>query len=264
MTANSRSPVFLTQLRIQCRVIWALVMREMITRFGREGIGVLWMMAEPAMFVVGVMLIFSHTEKMTGYSVAEYLAVSYPTILFWRNTAARLLKAIEYNRALLHHNPIRPMDILYARIILEFAGATASFLVLYAVLVVIGICHLPADLLAMLVGYFLVMWFSFCFVITMAALSELSESVERVSHVILYLMLPFTGVFVPTYLLPPHIGELMIYFPLVDAVEYFHHGYYGARMPTMYNLEYTCFVLSIFTLFALSIAHVAIRRVQLH
>ncbi|HHT8903103.1 TPA: ABC transporter permease [Burkholderia cenocepacia] len=264
MTAEHRSPTFGEQLRIQGRVIWALVMREMITRFGREGLGVLWIMAEPAMFVVGVMIIFSHTETKARYSVAEYLAVSYPTLLFWRNATGRVLKAIESNRSLLHHKPIRPVDILYSRIILEFAGATASFLALYVVLVVIGICQLPADMLNMIIGYLLVVWFSFNFVMTMAALSELSDSIERISHVILYLMIPFSGVFLPTYALPRQVGELLTYFPLIDAVEFFHHGYYGDRMPTLYYMEYTVVVLSFFTLFALSITHFAIRRVQLN
>jgi capsular polysaccharide transport system permease protein len=77
-------------------------------------------------------------------------------------------------------------------------------------------------------------------------------------------MIPFSGVFLPTYVLPPRIGELMTYFPLIDAVEFFHHGYYGDRMHTLYYLDYTVTVLSFFTLFALSITHFAIRRVQLN
>ncbi|MCA7940016.1 sugar ABC transporter permease [Burkholderia cepacia] len=264
MTADYRPPTFREQLGIQVRVVWALIMREMITRFGREGLGVLWIMAEPAMFVVGVIVIFSNTETTARYPVAEYLAVSYPTLLFWRNATNRVIKAIDFNRALLHYKPILPMDILYSRIILEFAGATASFLVLFVVLIVIGICQIPADPLTMILGYFLVLWFSFDFVLIMAALSELSESIERVSHVILYLMMPVSGVFIPTYVLPPRLAEMMTYFPLIDAVEYFHHGYYGDRMPTLYYIDYTIFALSFFTLFALSLVHYAIRRVQLN
>ena len=38
MTAET-DLTFGQQLRIQGRVIWALTMREVITRFGREGIG---------------------------------------------------------------------------------------------------------------------------------------------------------------------------------------------------------------------------------
>jgi len=257
-------PSFWHQLRIQRRVIWALTMRETITRFGREGLGAIWMVAEPSMFIVGVMTIFSHIESHATYSIAEYLAVSYPTLLFWRNGTNRVTKALEINRALLHHAPIRPIDIIYSRILLEFSGAAGAFLTLYLIFVKLGICHWPADILTMALGYILVIWFSFAFVLIMAALAELSETVERVSHIVLYLMLPFSGVFIPLYAVPEKYRELLLYFPLVDAVEYFHHGYYGSRMPTYYHIYYTIFVILAITLFGYALTNIAIRRVQLN
>ena len=127
-------PSLWQQVRIQGRVVWALTLREMITRFGREGLGSLWLIAEPAMFIIGVMVIFSqlHADH-AGMSYAEYLAVSYPTLLFWRNGTGRVVKAIEVNRSLLHHLPIRPIDIIYARIIVEFSGSAAAFIILFVI-----------------------------------------------------------------------------------------------------------------------------------
>lgn len=271
MTAETRqpaqadaSPSFWHQLRIQRRVIWALTMRETITRFGREGLGIIWMVAEPSMFIVGVMTIFSHIDSNATYSVAEYLAVSYPTLLFWRNGTGRVTKSIEINRALLHHAPIRPIDIIYSRILLEFSGAAGAFLILYLFFVQIGICDWPANTLTMVLGYLLVIWFSFAFVLIMAALAELSETIERISHIILYLMLPFSGVFIPLYAIPRQFRELLLYFPLVDAVEYFHHGYYGSRMPVYYHISYTVFVILAMMLFAYALTNIATRRVQLN
>lgn len=255
---------FWQQARIQGRVIWALTMREVITRFGREGLGAFWLMAEPAMFIIGVMVIFSHIESNATYSVAEYLAVSYPTILLWRNGTGRVTKALEINRALLHHQPVRPMDVIYSRILLEFSGAAAAFSVLYLIFIQIGICHWPTDPLTMALGYLLVVWFSFSFVLIMAALAELSETIERVSHIILYLMLPFSGVFIPLYAVPEQFRNILLAFPLVDAVEYFHSGYYGARMPTYFHLGYSILVILAMTLFGYALTHVAIRRVQSH
>ncbi len=262
MTANTQ-PTLWSQWRIQRRVIWALTMREVITRFGREGLGSIWLFVEPAMFIVGVMTIFSQTEINSGYSIAEYLAVSYPTLLFWRNGTNRVTKSIEINRALLHHQPIRPIDIIYARIILEFASAAFAFFLLYLIFVAIGICHWPADTLTMALGYLLIMWFSFCFVLTMAALSELSETIERMSHIILYLMLPFCDVFIPAYAVPAQYREPLLYFPLVDAVEYFHRGYYGSEIPTYFHLTYSIFTTLLFMLFSLALTKIAIRRAQL-
>ncbi len=262
MNANS-GPSFWDQLRMQGRVIWALTLRETVTRFGREGLGMLWFIAEPAMFVIGVMIIFSAMEgSMNGILPAEYLAVSYPTLLFWRNGTNRVVKAIDVNRALLHHQPIRPMDIIYSRILLEFGSSVAVFLVLYPIFVAVGICEWPANLLTMVLGYLMIIWFSFGFVLIIAGLAELSETIEKTSHIILYLMLPFSGVFLPAFLVPEPYRHYLLYFPLVDCVEYFHHGYFGTRMPTYYHLDYTMMVNLAITLFGLAISGVAIKRVQ--
>ena len=255
---------FWYQLAIQRRVIWALVLREMITRFGREGIGVIWLVLEPAMFILGVVVIFSAIDSAhDGVSMAEYLAVSYPTLLLWRNTSGRVAKALDTNRALLHYNPIRPIDLLYSRIVLEFAGALISSLVIFLVFVAVGICHAPDNLLLMVTGYLMVMWFSFGFVLTLGALSELSESIERVSHIILYLMLPFTGVFVPAHLVPPQFRDAFLLTPLINCVEMFHAGYFGDRMQTFYDVPYTMVANLLLTFAGLVLTNHAIRRVKL-
>ncbi len=254
---------FWHQLGIQRRVIWALVMREMITRFGREGLGVLWLVGEPAMFIVGVMVLFSAIDApRDGISMAEYLAVSYPTLMLWRNTTNRVAKALEVNAALLHLNPIRPIDLFYSRIVLEFSGAIASFLILYLVFVALGICQWPADVLLMTTGYLMVAWFSFGFVMIMGALSELSETIDRISHIIMYLMLPVSGVFIPAYLIPGQFRDLLLLFPLVDSVEMFHAGYFGDRMLTYYSIPYTMAANLLMTFAGLLLTNIAIRRVK--
>ena len=75
MPANSGS-IFWDNLRLQGRIIWALTLRETVTRFGREGLGMLWMIGEPALFVIGVMIIFSFIDSGYPYGIspAEWLA----------------------------------------------------------------------------------------------------------------------------------------------------------------------------------------------
>jgi capsular polysaccharide transport system permease protein len=265
MSANATKETFWFQLRLQLRVIWALMLRETVTRFGREGLGMLWMIAEPALFVVGVMIIFSFVDSGYPYGIspAEWLAVSYPTVLLWRNGTGRVTGAININRALLHHQPIRPMDIIYSRILLEFSSGVAVFLFLFPIFVVVGICHVPGNILTMALGYLLVIWFSFGFVLIMAGLAELNETIEKTSHIILYLMLPFCGVFIPTFIIPEPYRSYLLYFPLVDAVDYFHHGYFGSGVPSYYHIHYTLFALIGMTLLGLAISGLAIKRVKI-
>ncbi|MDP3222903.1 MAG: capsule polysaccharide export ABC transporter permease, partial [Rubrivivax sp.] len=44
---------------VQRRVIGALMMREVITRFGRHNLGALWLVAEPMIFTLGVAAVWA-------------------------------------------------------------------------------------------------------------------------------------------------------------------------------------------------------------
>ena len=251
-------------LKIQLRVLRALVLREMITRYGRENIGILWLFAEPLLFIVGVAVLWTYFDSRTVSTgtVAEFAIVSYPTILLWRNTTGRVVKAIDSNKSLLHHRIIKPADFFYSRIILEFTAVTASFILIFLVFMFLGISHAPADLLAMTIGWLLTAWFAFWFVLIMGALSELNDVIEKISHVILYFMLPVSGAFVPAYVIPEHLRDYLLLFPLVDSVEYLRFGYYGDAMKTYYDLKYTIQVNLVMTLFALALMAKAIKKVE--
>ena len=121
---------------------------------------------------------------------------------------------------------------------------------------------MPSNILTMELGYLLIIWFSFGFVLIMAGLAELSETIEKTSHIIMYLMLPFCGVFIPTFIVPEPYRSYLLYFPLIDAVDYFHHGYFGSGVPSYYHIDYTIFALIGMTLFGLAISGVAIKRVK--
>ena len=40
-------------------ILGALMMRELSSRFGRRNIGFLWIMAEPALFCIGIIVLWS-------------------------------------------------------------------------------------------------------------------------------------------------------------------------------------------------------------
>jgi capsular polysaccharide transport system permease protein len=53
-------PIPLVQLlRDQARITGALMMREIYTRFGRDNIGFAWIIAEPAIFCLAIILLWS-------------------------------------------------------------------------------------------------------------------------------------------------------------------------------------------------------------
>ena len=98
---------------IQLRVIGALLMREVLTRYGRHNIGFMWMFVEPMLFTLGVMAFWSFS-KMNSHSSIPIVAFSvtgYSSVLLWRNMPARCVGAIEPNLALMYHRNVKVFDI---------------------------------------------------------------------------------------------------------------------------------------------------------
>ena len=82
---------------IQRRVISALLMREVITRFGRENVGVLWLFGEPMMFTLGVATLWAAAGMNHGSSIpiVAFAITGYSSVLLWRNTVNRCNSGIQ-------------------------------------------------------------------------------------------------------------------------------------------------------------------------
>src|SRR5271167_2918727 len=93
-------------LRIQRRVMHALLMREVITRFGRENLGVLWLVGEPMLFTLGVTTLWTAAGLSHGISsipVVAFAITGYSSVLMWRNSANKCGEGIAANKSLLYH-----------------------------------------------------------------------------------------------------------------------------------------------------------------
>jgi capsular polysaccharide transport system permease protein len=122
---HSEAP-FLRSVAIQLRVIGALLMREIITRYGRANLGFLWLFVEPMLFTLGITALWTalSLHKTSTLPIVAFAVTAYSTVLLWRNCAMRCAMAIPPNVGLLYHRNVRVLDLLIARITLECAGAT--------------------------------------------------------------------------------------------------------------------------------------------
>src|SRR5690348_7468050 len=101
-------------LAIQRRVLHALMMRELVTRFGRKNLGVLWVIAEPMIFTLGVATLWSVAGLHSGspIPIVAFAVTGYSSVLMWRNSASRSGSAVEQNKPLLFHRNVRILDVL--------------------------------------------------------------------------------------------------------------------------------------------------------
>lgn len=254
------APLALTRsIVIQTRVIGALVMREIITRYGRHNIGFMWVFVEPMMFTAGVIAVWSlaHTHA-TRLPLIPFIVTGYSTVLLWRNTINRCGNAIEPNRALLHHRNVRVIDLFIARLLLEVAGATVSFMTLTTLLGMAGAISPPEDALKSIVAWLMLAWFSMSMGLTIGSLSAAFDPVERIWHVFSYLFLPLSGAFYMVDWLPSRVQPLALLLPTVHCTELLRDGFFGASVHAHYDLLYVSVVNAVLLLIAL----LCVRRVS--
>ena len=244
-----------SSLRVQWRVIYALLMREIITRFGRHNIGFLWLFLEPILFTVGVVILWTQTRNLHGFrvDVAPFIVTGYSTLLMWRNCSFRGIKAIEANRSLMYHRNVRVIDIFFARMTLEVLAVTASILTVMVTLWLLEFIKPPSDSLLMLCGWFFLAWFSVCLGVILGCLSEYSDIVERLWHPMSYFMLSVSGAFFMADWLPTFLHPFAPYVPMLNASEMIRSGYFGDKVITHYDMQIGAFICSVMTLISLAL-----------
>jgi capsular polysaccharide transport system permease protein len=262
MTRPSGS--FARSLAIQRRVVWALLMREVITRFGRENVGVLWLVGEPMLFTLGVAALWTAAGLQHGSSlpIVAFAITGYSSVLLWRNTVSRCNSGIQQNFNLLYHRNVRVIDVFLTRILLELAGATASFFVLSLLFSLIGWIGPPADPLTVLQGWMMLAWFGGALAILLGAATAYSEIVERLWHPVAYLLFPLSGAAFMVEWLPPAAQRAVLLLPMVHGVELVRDGYFGNVVRTHHDIAYMAAVNLGLTLFGLALMRDAAKRVE--
>ena len=241
-------------LRIQLRVLHALMLREMLTRYGRHNVGFLWLFIEPMMFTFAVVALWTLAgmHKGVGVSVVAFGITGYSTIMLWRNMPGRAIGAIGPNTSLLTHRPVQMFDVFAARVLLEAVGATVSFVVLATAAWMLGLMPGPEDILTVLWGWLLLVWFSFAVSLWIGAASEKSSIVYKLWAPASYIFIPLSGAMFLVEALPQVAQEIVLLMPVVHCVEMIRDGYFGSLFKAHYDIAYVLVCNTVLTLFALA------------
>lgn len=241
-------------LAIQRRVVWALVLREMLTRYGRHNIGFLWLFVEPMLFTLGVTALWTATESFHGSDlpIVAFAITGYSSVLLWRNMPGRCIGALSPNLSLLYHRNVRPIDIYLSRLILEAAGATMSFVFLSLLFSFIGWLDPPEDVMQVVAGWLMLAWFGIGLALFLGALAETSETVEKLWHPMSYILFPLSGAAFLVDALPKAAQEAVLLLPMVHGVEFVREGYFGSQINAHYDLGYMALINTALTLLGLA------------
>lgn len=231
----------LSYASLHARIIAALMFREATTRYGRDNVGLLWVIGEPMLFAVGVFIMWSIIRPPydNGVALLAFLVTGYPPLILMRHTIAQGVSAIIVNNNLLYHRKITLLHIFVSRCGMEIVGATLSFVLLTGALVVMGRVDAPKSYSIIYIGWFLLAWMSFGVAIIMGSLVGLFEWFEKFAQLISYIMIPVSGAFYMVSWLPFQYRGTVLRIPFVNCMEMIRRGFLGEYYPTYFDIGYS-------------------------
>ena len=237
------------------RVIGALVLRELLTRYGRNNIGFLWLFVEPMLFTLVITAFWAATRTIHGSNIpiVAFALTGYASLIMWRNMGNRCIDSLRANLPLLYHRQVKVMDVYLSRLILEFMAASTSFvalaLALYAMQWITG----PENSLQVVGGWLLLAWFGAGLGLILGALSEKFQVVGKLWQPFSYILMPLSGVAFIVDALPPKLQEIVMWLPMLNALEYMREGWFGSAMHAHYDIPYVVLFNLVMTFAGLSL-----------
>jgi len=249
-------------------IIRALLLRELATRYGRDNIGFLWLIAEPMIFATGVSVLWSLIRPAyeNGIRLIPFIITGYMPLILFRQVVGYTVGGVRNNSALLFHRQVTPLHILVTRIMFEFIGVTLAAVTIIAIYTFLGIMSLPNDFLDfqyVYLGWFLLAWLSGALALVLAAVAGIFEFVEKFVQITTYVAIPLSGAFLMASSMPPQVRKMVLSIPLIHAFEMIRRGYFGTTVITFFDLNYLLAWCLGLTLLGLALVHYLRGRVEL-
>lgn len=224
-------------------IVTSLMLREVITRYGRRGLGFLWLIGEPLLFTGAVIILWSFIKApyQHGIRLAPFVMTGYMALIMFRHMVSYSMGAVSGNLGLLFHQKIKVLHVYMARFLMELGGTTLAFLIVYAVLMAFGQVGWPHDVLLLYYGWISLFILAIGIALVVSALAMEFEVVERIVPVLMYAILPFSGAFTMASWLPGKYREIYLAVPIPHTVEMMRAGVFGEFVETHYDPLYPLF-----------------------
>lgn len=223
-------------------VIYAIMMREVRTRFGTSNLGYSRALLEPTVFIIGFVIIWMLLGRASPIAVPVelfFLCSLFPYSAFvrtWEYTSS----AIRANTGLMMFPVVRPLDFFIARMLLE--GASQLFVFLILATIVQGLFgqprHLPDDLLGVLGAAVAAILLGANFGLIIGCLSMEFPSLEVPMQLVRRAMFFGSGVFFTADSLPVTLQKYLYWNPVLHATEWFRSAYFSEANSNFLDLYY--------------------------
>jgi len=133
-------------------------------------------------------------------------------------------------------------------------AATTAFVGLGLCLYSAGWLEVPEDSLQVFGGWLLLAWFGAALALTIGSLSERWDVIGKLWPPFSYLLFPLSGIAFVVDALPYRMQEIVVWLPMLNALEFLRDGWFGSTFHAHYDVSYVILFNLCLTFASLSLA----------
>jgi capsular polysaccharide transport system permease protein len=222
------------------RVLFALVVREMSTKFGRSWGGYLWAIAEPVGGILLLTFIFGLALRKPplGTNFALFYASGIIPFFLFSKVTGSVAGAIDSNRGLLTYPVVQPLDAVFAKFITDFLTMLVVGALLYSFLILYYGLPVSLDVAAIFNGFLLMGLLGLGFGTMNCVIYGFWPTWKHIWNVLTKPLFFLSGMFYTYESLPPRAQSVLWYNPLFQAVGLTRAGIYSGYDPVYISPAY--------------------------
>jgi capsular polysaccharide transport system permease protein len=247
-------------IKVQGRVLLALMLRDARGRYGQRQAGYLWALLEPIVHLVGLMVIFTAVKLRVAPldgGLPIFLATGLATYFGFRNVYKRTSSGYNSSESLLSFPIVKVFDVFLAKALLEFATWIAVSLLLIGGLIIVGNAALPRSILEMLGAMLILFAVALGFGTLIGIISQFYPSIRSFLRLPMRLLYFTSGIFFLPDMLPPAARDILWWNPVLHGIAMFREGYYATYDSQMLSMPYFVGWAVAVVLFAMMVERVA-------
>jgi capsular polysaccharide transport system permease protein len=255
ITHGTRGPA--TAVAQHARVVLALMLRDIKTRFGGSYLGFFVGLLMPLAHIGILLVAFTLLGRRApiGTDVPLFLASALVPFVVWSYTHRHVMMSFSQNKALLSFPIVRVVDILVARALVELLNAVLVFCVVALAFALRGseifIADMPGVTLALGLAYALGIATGFL----MGIFVMLSPAVMLGAFLLVPLYYVTAGAFFIPDALPPQIRAVVAIFPLSHVVDHGRTALYASYLSDYPSLSYVIITIVAMVVLSFGLEH---------
>ncbi len=236
-------------------VVFALMMREMKTRFGVYRLGYLWALLEPGIHIAVFAIIFGFIAQRTmpGINFIVFLTTGIIPWLMFNSMLSRGMSAVSANQGLFSYRQVKPMDSILARMILEGIIYSSIYLFILLIFIWSGVDISIEDPLKVIAAFLLLFLFSYGLSTIMCIVVTQAPEVKKLVPIFLRPLYFMSGIFFSIESIPQEYRAYLMWNPVMQTNELSRDAFFTAYQTPEGSWSYLALCAAVALIFGLAL-----------